>query len=40
MIKEHDRIVLTAPLPAGGLLAGDVGTPGKGDIPNCDSIYP
>lgn len=26
MIKEHDRIVLTAPLPLDGLEAGDVGT--------------
>ena len=26
MIKEHDRIVLRAPLPGEGLEAGDVGT--------------
>jgi hypothetical protein len=26
MIKEHNRVVLTAPLPAHGLVAGDVGT--------------
>lgn len=26
MIKEHDRVVLTAPVPAEGLEAGDVGT--------------
>jgi uncharacterized protein DUF4926 len=26
MIKEHDRIVLTEPVPADGLEAGDVGT--------------
>jgi len=26
MIKEHDRIVLTSPVPAAGLEAGDVGT--------------
>jgi hypothetical protein len=26
MIKEHDRIVLSAPLPQHGLEAGDVGT--------------
>ncbi|MFN2455534.1 MAG: DUF4926 domain-containing protein [Pyrinomonadaceae bacterium] len=26
MIKEHERIVLTTPLPAAGLEAGDVGT--------------
>jgi hypothetical protein len=26
MIKEHDRIVLKAPIPAEGLEAGDVGT--------------
>ena len=26
MINEHDRVVLTAPLPAHGLEAGDVGT--------------
>jgi hypothetical protein len=26
MIKEHDRIVLTAPLPTEGLEVGDVGT--------------
>jgi hypothetical protein len=26
MIKEHDRIVLKAPLPSVGLEAGDVGT--------------
>jgi len=26
MIKEHDRIVLTEPVPAEGLEAGDVGT--------------
>jgi hypothetical protein len=26
MIKEHDRIVLTEPLPAEGLEVGDVGT--------------
>ena len=26
MIKEHNRIVLTASLPAHGLVAGDVGT--------------
>ncbi len=26
MIKEHERIVLTTPIPAAGLEAGDVGT--------------
>jgi hypothetical protein len=26
MIKEHDRVVLTAPIPSDGLEAGDVGT--------------
>jgi Domain of unknown function (DUF4926) len=26
MIKEHDRVVLTAPIPAEGLESGDVGT--------------
>ena len=26
MIKEHDRVVLKAPLPSEGLEAGDVGT--------------
>ena len=26
MIKEHNRVVLTAALPAHGLVAGDVGT--------------
>ena len=26
MIKEHDRVVLTAPVPAEGLEVGDVGT--------------
>jgi Domain of unknown function (DUF4926) len=26
MIKEHDRVVLTAPVPAEGLEPGDVGT--------------
>jgi hypothetical protein len=26
MIKEHERIVLSAPVPAEGLEAGDVGT--------------
>jgi len=26
MIKEHDRVVLTVPLPSEGLEAGDVGT--------------
>ena len=26
MIKEHDRVVLTAPVPAEGLETGDVGT--------------
>lgn len=26
MIKEHERVVLKAPLPAEGLEAGDVGT--------------
>jgi hypothetical protein len=26
MIKEHDRVVLTVPIPAEGLEAGDVGT--------------
>lgn len=26
MIKEHDRIVLTVPVPDAGLEAGDVGT--------------
>ena len=26
MIKEHDRVVLTTPLPAAGLEDGDVGT--------------
>ena len=26
MIKEHDRIVLTAPVPSEGLEVGDVGT--------------
>jgi len=26
MIKEHERVVLTAPLPSEGLVAGDVGT--------------
>ena len=26
MIKEHERVVLTAPVPASGLEAGDVGT--------------
>jgi hypothetical protein len=26
MIKEHDRIVLTEPVPAEGLTVGDVGT--------------
>lgn len=26
MIKEHDRIVLTGPIPAEGLEVGDVGT--------------
>ena len=26
MIKEHDRIVLTMPVPADGLEVGDVGT--------------
>ena len=26
MIKEHNRVVLTASLPARGLVAGDVGT--------------
>ncbi len=26
MIKEHERVVLTAPIPAEGLEAGDVGT--------------
>jgi hypothetical protein len=26
MIKEHDRVVLTTPVPAEGLEAGDVGT--------------
>ena len=26
MIKEHERVVLTAPVPALGLEAGDVGT--------------
>ena len=26
MIKEHDRVVLTAPVPAEGLEDGDVGT--------------
>jgi Domain of unknown function (DUF4926) len=26
MAKEHDRVVLTAPMPAEGLEAGDVGT--------------
>jgi hypothetical protein len=26
MIKEHDRIVLTEPVPADGLEVGDVGT--------------
>ena len=26
MIKEHDRVVLTKPVPAEGLEAGDVGT--------------
>ena len=26
MIKEHDRVVLTVPLPNEGLEAGDVGT--------------
>ena len=26
MIKEHNRVVLTASLPAHGLVAGDVGT--------------
>lgn len=26
MIKEHDRIVLTEPIPAEGLEVGDVGT--------------
>ena len=26
MIREHDRIVLTEPVPAEGLEAGDVGT--------------
>lgn len=26
MIKEHERIILTSPVPASGLEAGDVGT--------------
>ena len=26
MIKEHDRVVLTSPVPSEGLEAGDVGT--------------
>jgi hypothetical protein len=26
MIREHDRVVLTAPIPSEGLEAGDVGT--------------
>lgn len=26
MIKEHERVVITAPIPAEGLEAGDVGT--------------
>ncbi len=26
MIKEHERVVLTAPVPEAGLEAGDVGT--------------
>jgi hypothetical protein len=26
MIKEHERVVLTTPVPAGALEAGDVGT--------------
>jgi hypothetical protein len=26
MIKEHERVVLTAPIPAEGLETGDVGT--------------
>ena len=26
MIKEHDRVVLTAPIPDQGLKGGDVGT--------------
>jgi hypothetical protein len=26
MIKEHDRVVLSTPLPSEGLEAGDVGT--------------
>jgi hypothetical protein len=26
MISEHDRVVLTTPIPAESLLAGDVGT--------------
>jgi hypothetical protein len=26
MISEHDRVVLTAPIPVEGLVAGDVGT--------------
>jgi hypothetical protein len=26
MIKEHERVVLTTPVPASGLEAGDVGT--------------
>ena len=26
MIKEHDRVVLTTPIPAEHLVAGDVGT--------------
>ena len=26
MLKEHDRVVLTNPVPADGLEAGDVGT--------------
>ena len=26
MIREHERVVLTGPVPANGLVAGDVGT--------------
>src|SRR5690606_26925506 len=26
LLREHDRVVLTAPIPAEGLLPGDVGT--------------
>ena len=26
MIREHERVVLTSPMPGGGLVAGDVGT--------------